>query len=294
MSGVKADKVVAIIPWINNWELTKAAAHDIAPQVRRLIMCYQGKDYQDREKQKEFAYNWPEVQIWNFQFDPGLPSLASTWDELIRTAFDSDKEVEAVWVCNNDIRVLPYMGSLLFNVLKDTNALFVSGVGCREGKWEAYVPQAGEAYVNNDVFLLAGLLNSPRGGPDFSCFMLSRECWGRFQFDPGFVPAYCEDLDYHRTLMLAGEGKRIFSVPLPFLHLSSQTLRGMSELEQANFHRKVDKGSRSYYKAKWGGGVNSERYLVPFSGEPVEGVTTPELQRKVGEAEEAAKELPNG
>jgi hypothetical protein len=101
-----------------------------------------------------------------------------------------------------------------------------------------------------------------KGGPDFSCFLISRACHERFQFDEHFTPAFLEDLDYHRRLMLAGEGARIFSVNLPYLHYGSLTLKTVSN--RAQIEAAIMAGSRTHYREKWGGDCNAEQWYIPF------------------------------
>jgi len=84
-------------------------------------------------------------------------------------------------------------------------------------------------------------------------------------------------------MMLTGDGRRIYSINVPFLHYGSATSKEHPEIAD-----RVAKGSRQHYQRKWGGPVNGERYLVPFTppnaiADPDEGtiVTTPDLQRAV-------------
>lgn len=95
----------------------------------------------------------------------------------------------------------------------------------------------------------------------------------------GMISHNCEDLDYHRRLLLAGEGRRIFSVNLPYLHYASGTLKSIDVTKKAAIEAQISAGSRAYYRAKWGGPVNEETFLEPF-GRPVEDgtATTPWLQ----------------
>ncbi len=121
-----------------------------------------------------------------------------------------------------------------------------------------------------------------KGGPDFSCFLISRACHWKYAFDENFVPAFCEDLDYHRRLMLAGDGHKIFSVNVPYLHYASQTLKTSTPEARAAIERRIGQ-SRAYYERKWGGPVNAEIFWAPFGREPEDrlppcGPTTPELQ----------------
>ena len=121
------------------------------------------------------------------------------------------------------------------------------------------------------------------GGPDFSCFLISRACHERFPFDQHFIPAYCEDVDLHRRILLADEGRRIYSINVPFLHYGSGTLKTVDVKTRERIERQTATIARAHYEKKWGGPVNAERFTVPFGGgfsEPdaADHVTTPELQ----------------
>jgi hypothetical protein len=122
------------------------------------------------------------------------------------------------------------------------------------------------------------------GGPDFSCFLLTKEGHAHYRFDERFIPAYHEDLDTHRRYMLGGHGDKIFGINLPFLHYASQTMNQAAPAAQAKFRQGFE-GSKAYYLAKWGGPVNQETFRTPFGKGVVELpytkdklVTTPELQ----------------
>jgi hypothetical protein len=78
--------------------------------------------------------------------------------------------------------------------------------------------------------------------------------------------------------MLAGEGKRIFSIPLPYRHLGSKTIHRSPEAYAQ--HCLKDQLQGAYYKEKWGGGPNEETFASPFAVMESPGMTTPELQRR--------------
>ena len=183
-------------------------------------------------------------------------------------------------VCNNDVRLHPQTYSILYQVQQTvvsdhaageilfTNLppLFVSAVGRRENDmlWAPY-------------FMCDATWTMDRGGPDFSCFLITRACHDAYPFDQRFAPAYCEDCDYHRQLMLGGNGERIFSINLPYLHYASGTIN--SEPEKALAWAKRIEQSRAHYVRKWGGDVNHERFTIPFDAETDQDhVTNPELQ----------------
>ena len=131
------------------------------------------------------------------------------------------------------------------------------------------------------------VVDQPRGGPDFSCFLITKACHDAEPFDERFIPAYCEDNDYHRRLMLSGNGARIFSVNLPYLHYGAATVNADPDPAKLAAWAKRIETARAHYRAKWGGEVNHERYLVPFVLTGQDGVTNPELQAACNAAQAA-------
>lgn len=85
----------------------------------------------------------------------------------------------------------------------------------------------------------------------------------------GMIAHNCEDLDFHRRVMLAGKRDKIFSINLPFLHYASGTLNAMTPTQQVAFARRAQQ-SRDYYQKKWGGPVNEETFWAPFNRTPLE------------------------
>jgi len=260
-----------IMPFRNNWEMTNQAIDDclaMDPAVKVLVIGNSLSE-EDREALEAKAVS---ARVLAWIHTPPIPSLAECWN----TGLDF------VWACgerlamvvNNDIRVAPWTWKALEKSIRDNAALLVSAVGSTENQyWDFWNSGQGVDWESNW---------ESRGGPDFSCYMISQECHQRFRFDPAFRPAYCEDLDVHRRIMLAGEGQRIYSINMPFLHYSSQTIKALDEKTLASFHKAVAEGARAYYQAKWGGPANEETFLMPFNPvalvHPCGHVTTPDLQ----------------
>ena len=297
------------MPVVNNWPMTRVAIDDGLAQTGvdpRVLVILQGVSDEIRRQAEDYAEREPRLLVWSH--DPPLPSLSATWNRAL----------EFVWACggeealvvNNDVRLHPETYVQL-HVLSDlTDALFISAVGVREGQFSAHedLPAAiwgtvdphdhydeALAVLRNGGTLDAAkreiVTNLPKGGPDFSCFLLSQVCHAAYPFDEAFIPAYCEDLDYHRRLMLEGDGQRIFSVNLPYLHYASRTVNSYTPEEQQRFAKRVQQ-SRSHYRQKWGGDVNQEAYTVPYAPESTRNdVTTPELQRRVQAGESMLPEL---
>lgn len=259
-----------ICPFIDLWEMTNRAVVDFLEQSieTRVLLINNGSGSEARAAAERLQHETRRrVLVWHH--DPRLPSLSATWNRALD--FVWSVEGKQAMVVNNDTRLRRDTYELLKSVLEAENALLVSAVGVREDQF------------NSDERLLytgAPLLADHRGGPDFSCYLISRAGHEKYIFDEVFTPAFCEDLDLHRRMMLGGDGSRIFSVNVPFLHYGSQTIQQASSENRAKIEAAIERGSRAYYRLKWGGPVNEETTNTPF-GKPVTDGTctrTPDLQ----------------
>lgn len=98
--------------------------------------------------------------------------------------------------------------------------------------------------------------------PDFSCFMVSRECVEKVGlFDEQFLGAYCEDCDYHIRMHKAGV--KALNCGVPFLHHASGTMK-YADLAERNRIAKYAEDNRKRFFAKWGVWVGSEEYEQMF------------------------------
>lgn len=273
------------MPVLAHPEYTRAAIADVLAQTVpvRLLLINQGVDDAFREELERMAeYDDARIFLWSHQ--PSLPSLSATWNRAL----------DFVWACggtealvvNNDVRLSTSTIHHLRGVLQAQDALFVSCVGWDEAHWMDTMFKDREAAMALDAG--AGWIS--RGGPDFSCFLISKAMHARFRFDENFVPAFGEDCDMHRRLMLAGEGSRIFSIALPYLHYASATLKTVDPKTRDQINRAIEQGTRAYYQKKWGGSVNGERFVLPFHQTEDRDVTNPALQRMI--QEDRAHELP--
>jgi hypothetical protein len=267
-----------VMPVLSCPEYTEAAVADCLAQSvpTRLLVVNQGVADPFRQRLEQIAEEYPtQVFVWSHQ--PPLPSLAATWNRALDFVWECGGR-EAL-VVNNDVRLRRDTVEKLGKILRLTSAIFVTAVGVTPAQFD---PDEGLIFAVDPDDAHPTLA---KGGPDFSCFLIARECHDRFRFDEHFTPAYCEDLDFHRRLLLAGEGARIFSVNLPFLHYGAGTLKSVDASEKARIEKGISAGSRTYYAKKWGGPVNAETFLAPFAGWPGEPArvadgtaTTPYLQ----------------
>jgi hypothetical protein len=256
--------------------LTEAAIADVLAQSvpTRLLLINQGVDDAFRRRLEQIAEEYPErVYLWSHQ--PSLPSLAATWNRALQFVWEVGG-TEAL-VVNNDVRLHPVTyGALRLNLRDRSDALFISALGVTGEQYEAWSKDA--------LWTELSVPPHGKGGPDFSCFLISKEGHEKYPFDEHLTPSFCEDLDLHRRFMLGGDGDRIFSIHLPFHHVGggSNTLKSMTPEARAAHEQRISTGSRAYYARKWGGGVNEERWTIPFDpSTDQDGVTTPDLQRAI-------------
>src|SRR5262245_41997021 len=253
-----------VMPVMAHPVYTEAAISDcLAQWDANVLVVNQGVDDDFRGHLEQIAEDQPRLFLWSHQ--PPLPSLAATWNRAL--AFTWTCGAEATLVVNNDVRLAPNTLSLLWDEFELRDARLVTGVGVGPKQFEP-----GQLVLSD----------GSKGGPDFSCFLISRLCHQRYPFDEHFVPAYCEDVDLHRSMLLAGQGDRIYSINVPFLHYGSVTLKTVDEKTRTRIERQTAAVARSYYAQKWGGPVNQERYRKPFSEASADDhCTTPELQAEV-------------
>lgn len=250
-----------ICPFINNWPLTLNAVQDMLEQTipTKVILIDNGADPEVNAQAKAFSSSHDRVLF--ITHNPPLPSLAATWNMAMNVVWDLGEDY--VLVCNNDVRLRPDTYEHLVNVFEDQLEpetpdirFMITAIGRREDTWFE---------DRNREITWEELSTGNRGGPDFSCYLFTKAMHKQFAFDENFIPAYTEDCDMHRRIMLAGLGLHCFSVNLPYLHYASQSLKTMDPKKREKLESAIENGSRAYYLKKWGGGVNEEKFLVPFT-----------------------------
>ena len=267
MTSCANPKCWVVMPVLAHPVYTRAAISDVLAQTTacRLLLINQGVETAFRRELETVAEDSDRVFLWSHE--PRLPSLAATWNRALDCCWECG--AAGALVVNNDVRLAPNTIELLWGELTRADALLVTGVGVSPKQF-----QPGQ-------LALAADLGDGHGGPDFSCFLIHRETHDRYPFDEQFVPAYCEDLDLHRRMMLDGEGGRIYAINVPFAHHGSATLKTIDPKLRGRIEQQVQQGARAYYAKKWGGSENQETFTRPFdAASAAPDVTTPQLQRR--------------
>lgn len=254
-----------IMPYLNAAELTLAAAQDCLAQTTAdtvLLLIDNGSQEEARSLGDQLRSVYP-MRVLTWHWDPPHPSLAGCWNRALRFCWEAG--ADHALVVNNDVRLHPDTYAVLLNAQEMSGAWFVTGVGVTPEQFDPtidlWVARGTPSQARNDGVRPEGF---HYGGPDFSCYLITKECHKWFQFDEGFTPAYHEDNDFHRRLKLAGFGDRIYGLNVPFLHYGSGTLTHnprMRETWPARFAK-----CQEYYIQKWGGLPGSETFTVPGEG----------------------------
>jgi GT2 family glycosyltransferase len=149
-----------------------------------------------------------------------------------------------VLVINNDIRLRP---DTLRTLIAD-GGQFVTAVGTSSGAQFPGEPSQGR--------------RSPH--PDFSCFLIRRECWLKVgPFDES-MRIYASDGDYHLRMHQAGI--EAYALDLPFYHYASGTLKQADEKDRQRIMVQADR-DRETFQAKWGFAMGSKEYYAQFGQE---------------------------
>lgn len=257
-------KLYIVMPVINCLELTQAAIDSIGSSCKIILIDNASTDGTPRwgemmDKEKLLG-NKELVYVRNNE----RKGVAASWNQGIRQSFE-DPECEYVAVLNNDILLHKKTLEHLMRFMDKTGYLMVTGDNVKDRMSAEILQQLElpEPFTDFDTWKIEGWRAE---GPDFSCFMVSRETirvigW----FDENFQGAYCEDQDYHarceRARRHIGQHKdqhipveRVHFKRLstaPYFHFASETLKRNADLRSEIYL--MHGRNQSYYVRKWGG-----------------------------------------
>lgn len=192
--------------------------------------------------------------VMSIAFQP-QHSLSRAWNSALGYLFGV-RGAERVLVINPDSVLRPD----IYRWLENERAMFVTGVGSDDPASVQPRPPLKPMPLVDNIARSTGLYqitkamapeiidrierpfsgpwyptprqDATRPHPDFSCFMMSRECYARVgPFDERYQPAWFEDNDYHIRMHRAGI--TAYAIDLPFWHVGggAQTLKRADERE---------------------------------------------------------------
>lgn len=178
--------------------------------------------------------NYTPFVIANWKENIGV---SKAWNEILKCTKDYDLTI----ICNDDVVFLD--GS--FKKLVEA--------------WESRPNDAVLVTGNTHTVIAPGYHEAP----DYSCFAANpTDLINRIGlFDENFTPAYFEDNDHHRRILVSGNKAYCFTGARTE-HKHSQTqnaVPGKPIVTSQMFEK-----NRSYYKVKWGGEPGQETYINPY------------------------------
>lgn len=201
----------------------------------------------------------------------GIPTInrADLLNEALANYFEDFKSTEIV-ICDNGKQEI-ITREKNFVIYRPEQNLGVSGSWNMIMDYAEKVKATHVLMLNDDIYLgkseqeistIIRLWN-----PEFLCtelnwcsFILSVDAYQKVgKFDENFFPAYFEDNDYFRRMLLA-DVQMVFNPMLnPITYRNSMTIQKSPELNNG-FEK-----NRQYYISKWGGQPTQEQFNTPFN-----------------------------
>lgn len=170
----------------------------------------------------------------------GTPrNLHKLWNQALGLAFGR-LGAEHALVVNNDVVLRPDT----YRLLVADGSLFVTGIGV--GTIE-------------ETYRVAPSARSLH--PDFSCFLMRKECWERVGPFEECYAIYAGDCAYHVRMHRMGVEAR--SIDVPFYHVGSGTLKHVDSETRDEIQRIAD-GDRETFVKRHGCAVGTEAYDALF------------------------------
>lgn len=218
-----------LMPVHNNLRLTMDSVNSCLAQdigdVRLLII-----DDASNDGTEQYLRTLPALHRNVYTYGHGrMQGVSKAWNSMLEHVFTRTVEpAPHALVVNNDIRLAPWF----YRMLTARPELFVTGISVGRAE-ENVAPSV--------------ITTSPH--PDFSAYLIRRECWERVgRFDERMV-FYASDGDMHIRMNRAGI--RAVSTNIPFLHFRSSTLKLAPPEERDAFCRQAD-ADRATFQSIYG------------------------------------------
>jgi len=242
-------KLHIVMPVLNAIEYTKTAYESIkTKQNFQFHLVDQESSDGTQAWGEEMAKH---KRFWYHRFDPRV-SLSEAWNTGIIESFRDDR-CKYVLVTNNDVLFHRLTIDAMIKAMERSNYAMVTG----DNVAPTYQGRIDEFYKHkvdksSEEFDHTPITDWRAEGPDFSCFLISRQTIRDVGFfDENFNPAYKEDWDYHIRMFLAGKNSKRFTTA-PYYHYGSMTVRVNPSLGLGS-HR-----TTGYFAKKWGVFEHSE------------------------------------
>ncbi len=213
----------------NNLELTKRCIESVRAQdVPVSIQVY---DNESTDGTGEWLSSQEDVIDQSSGVDLGV---SAAWNFCLDILFSTTNDGGGCWhsdhvlVINNDTVIPPFF----YRELLSHEVPFVTGTATDQMEGLVMPERKSLTY-----------------GPDFSAFLIRRECWEEVgPFEEQMV-LYCQDCDYDiRALRL---GIPLWKSNMPFYHVNSQTLKRAAPADAAEIQARAN-DDREVFRQKYG------------------------------------------
>ena len=239
----------------NNLHLTKAAVASLRKQDIEGGMNILVIDNCSKDSTGAWLDSQPDLYTLRLTTQD---SVAGCWNRALRWLFIEKGELHALFI-NNDAVLRPDT----YRWLVADGGLFVTCVGKRDPA--CVEMQRTETHGTVHVGYLPPDPDKKRPHPDYSCYLIRRECFDRVgEFDENFKRAFVEDGDYHTRMHKAGIQAECLE--LPFYHYGSATVKNCDLKERRAIQKQADL-NRKYFASKWGFEMASPAYYDFFGSE---------------------------
>jgi GT2 family glycosyltransferase len=201
----------------------------------------------------------------------GIPTInrADLLNEALANYFEDFKNTEIV-ICDNGKQEI-ITRERNFVIYRPENNLGVSGSWNMIMDYAEKVKATHVLMLNDDIYLgkseeeINAIIRLWK--PEFLCtelnwcsFILSVDAYLKVgKFDENFFPAYFEDNDYFRRMLLSDVPMVFNGMLNPAIYRNSMTIQKTPELNNG-FEK-----NRQYYISKWGGQPTQETFGTPFN-----------------------------
>jgi GT2 family glycosyltransferase len=219
----------------NNLELTKRCVESVRAQdIPVSIFVY---DNESDDGTQQWLGEQDDICNQSSGIDLGV---SAAWNFVLETLFSANWCATHVLVLNNDTQISPWF----YKSLLTHNVSFITGMS-----------------VQNDSWTRDRVPGTPYEAPDFSAFLIRRECWEKVgPFNEEMV-LYCQDCDYH--IRAHRQGITLWNSGILFYHERSSTIKNADMFDRREMELRADQ-DRAVFKRIYGCEVGSPEYAELF------------------------------
>lgn len=216
----------------NNLEMNKRCAESaLAQDIPIQLHCY---DNESTDGTSDWLFDMSQFDKRYVDQSSGVDlGVSEGWNFVLDILFENWK-AEHVLCINSDTVLPPWFYSTLLSY----DGPFITGVSVGSMDEIASPPPRKELVPH----------------PDFSGFLIRRECWEKVGEFDGNMVLYASDIDYHARAHR--KGIQLMNAGIPFFHERSSTLNNATAQDKRTIQQQAD-ADRGVFRKKWGYPANN-------------------------------------